>query len=427
MPKFLTIAGKDLRVWTRDTAALGVLLGMPMVLIFILGSAFGGLTGEGGIDAKVAIVNLDSGGSGLSNEQAADPAAGAAGTGSATDVGAEIVSGLVDNETIADIFTIEERDDATAVRTEVERGELIAALVIPEDFTDSINAGDPVDLEVYKDPGSELSAGIWESIVRSFAADISRISIVAQTAGQVAGESGLPPEMIGAVVGTAIERATSGAAERPIEIEQRTQAKETSSEIAGMDFYALSMTSMFLVFGAMFGAFGFVTERRDKTMSRLLTTPTARAEFIGGKMSGVFLLGVVQFAILYSFTRFAFNVNWGDDPVATFAVATAMVFAVTGLAVLIASLVRSERGAGGVGSIIVQLMALIGGVFFPISILPEWVQPIRYASIMGWGIEGFQQIQIHGGGLPEVTVPILALAGMGVAFFAFGVWRLGAE
>ena len=61
MPKFLTVTLKDLRVLTRDVAALGVLLGMPMILILILGSAFGGLAGEAGFDARVAIVNLDSG------------------------------------------------------------------------------------------------------------------------------------------------------------------------------------------------------------------------------------------------------------------------------------------------------------------------------------------------------------------------------
>ena len=59
MPKFLTVTLKDMRVWTRDVAALGVLLGMPLILILILGSAFGGLAGEPSFDAKVVIVNLD--------------------------------------------------------------------------------------------------------------------------------------------------------------------------------------------------------------------------------------------------------------------------------------------------------------------------------------------------------------------------------
>lgn len=415
MPKFLTVAFKDLKVLSRDIAALGVLLGMPMILILILGSAFGGLTGEAGLDAHVAIVNLDNGGSNTSDAQAA------------SDVGGEIVDGLVDNETISNLFTIEERDDAEAVRAEVARGDLVAALIIPEDFTDSVNSGDSVELEVPKDPGSELSANIWESIVRSLATDISRVSVIAQTAGQTVAESGVPPEMIGASVQMAVEKATASASERPITIEQTTQMTPTDSGIAGIDYFAVSMTSMFLVFGAMFGAFGFVTERREQTLMRLLTTPTARATVIGGKMVGVWIVGMLQFIVLYLFTSLAFGVDWGDDPVATFTVAAAVLVAVTGLAVLIASLAKTERGVGGIGSLVIQLMALIGGVFFPITILPEWLQPIRYASIMGWSMEGMQDIQLHGATLSGVVAPILALIGMGVVFFAFGIWRLRME
>ena len=37
MLRALHIAVKDVRIWVRDIAALGVLLGMPVVLIMILG------------------------------------------------------------------------------------------------------------------------------------------------------------------------------------------------------------------------------------------------------------------------------------------------------------------------------------------------------------------------------------------------------
>lgn len=428
MPKFATVAFKDMRVLMRDTAALGVLLGMPMILILILGSAFGGLAGDAGFDAKVAIVNLDTGGS----EQSIDATVGAVqgegmAAGAASDVGAEIASGLVDNDTVSGLFAIEERDDAAAVRGEVEKGDLVAALIIPKGFTDSINAGDPVELEVLKDPGSELSANIWESIVRSLATDISRISIIAQTAGQTAGQAGLPPQLMGAAVGAAVEAATAVDSEHPISVKQTSQATAADSNVAGMDFFAVSMTCMFLVFGAMFGAFSFITERREQTLMRLLATPTARAAVVGGKMLGIWVLGFVQFVVLYLFTSLAFGVKWGNAPVGTFAVAASMLVAVTGLAVLIASLAKTERGAGGLGSLIVQLMALIGGVFFPISILPEWLQPIRYLSIMGWGMEGLQDIQLHGATLSGVLLPIAALLGMGALFFVFGIWRLRME
>ena len=54
------IALKDVLVWTRDPAALGILLGMPLVLIFILGSALGGVA-DGGGSIDVAVVDLSRG------------------------------------------------------------------------------------------------------------------------------------------------------------------------------------------------------------------------------------------------------------------------------------------------------------------------------------------------------------------------------
>jgi len=93
------------------------------------------------------------------------------------------------------------------VRAEVEKGDLIAALVIPAGFNESVNNAEPVELEVLKDPGSELSANIWESIIRSISIEMSRVSVVAQTAGQAVGtavqEQGLPPQVIEAAIGSA--------------------------------------------------------------------------------------------------------------------------------------------------------------------------------------------------------------------------------
>ena len=61
MRRALYIALKDLKVWARDPAALGVLIAMPAILIVILGSALGGIMGSGGgTQISVAIVNLDS-------------------------------------------------------------------------------------------------------------------------------------------------------------------------------------------------------------------------------------------------------------------------------------------------------------------------------------------------------------------------------
>ncbi|MDP2181070.1 MAG: ABC-2 transporter permease [Actinomycetota bacterium] len=413
MSRLLSISLKDITVWLRDPAALGVLLGMPIILILILGAAFGGLGGGGDFSAHVAIVNLDEGAS----------AASATPPGGSTRIGDEIVSALTDNEDLAGLFEIEQRDDAEAVRTEVERGDLIAALIVPADFTERINAGEAVDLEVLRDPGSELSSGIWESVIRSIATEFSRISVIAQTSGQVSADAGLPPEALQGAIGLAVQAASAEDVASPVEVKAADAVRE-EGEISPLDFFSLSMTSMFLMFGAMFGAFSFITERREQTMSRLLTTPTTRSSVVGGKMLGIFLLGMLQFGVLFAYTSGMMKVNWGASVAGTWMIAAAEMAATTGLAVLIASIAKTERGAGGIGPLVIQVMALIGGAFFQISVLPEWLQPIRYASVIGWALEGFQKVQTGGAGPADLLGEVGALFAFAVVFFGVGVWRL---
>lgn len=69
-------------------------------------------------------------------------------------------------------------------------------------------------------------------------------------------------------------------------------------------------------------------------------------------------------------------------------------------------------------------MALTGGAFFQLSILPEWLQPIRYISVVGWALEGFQKVQLQGAGPADVLVETGALVAFALAFFGVGVWRL---
>jgi ABC-2 type transport system permease protein len=141
-------------------------------------------------------------------------------------------------------------------------------------------------------------------------------------------------------------------------------------------------------------------------------------------MLSVFVLAMTQFVLLYVFTRFVFGEEWGGNALATFVVAAAEMLAVTGLATLIASFARSERAAGGIGPLVIQIQALIGGAFFTIAVLPEWVQPVRYLSVIGWTMEAWSAIQVRNAGVADVLVPVGALVLMSAALFGFGVWRM---
>ena len=414
MRRAIYIALKDLRVWARDPAALGVLIAMPAILIVILGSALGGIMGGGGAQINVAIVNLDSR---ILNTTRSD------------DQAAKLEDALTNSDRIKALFSIERSRDLAGTRARVASGDLAAALVIPKGFGAHLGDGQPVQLEVFTDPGSGTAAGIWESVVKAVATRYSAVTIVVRTTLEAAQNSDsailMRPGGAGAIAGLAITQAAKDDALDSVTVDDTVTSGNV--KITSLDYYALSMTAMFLMFGAMYGAFSTIRERREQTMSRMLASPTPRTAVVGGKMLGVFALGASQFVALYLFTRFVLHVQWGANPIATLLVAFGEVAAVTGLSTLIASLAKSERGVGGIGPLVVQIQALVGGAFFPVTILPSWLQWVRFLSVVGWTIEGWRRVQVEGLGVAAILQPVAVLIAFALVFFAFGVWRTAAR
>lgn len=409
MPKWLHIAWKDTRVTARNRSAVIILLVFPSVLILILGLAFGGLGGGpqfGGI--PVAIVNLDRG-SATEDKTAT------------VSIGAEITDALVDDRELGEIVDITTSGDTDATREAVASGELAAAVIIPADFTESIEEGDPTTLEVLQDPGSTVAAGVWTGIVRSIASRVSGEVIAVRTAVEAVAKTGvIAGAGMSAVTSSAVAAASKADALGAVTVADARAAEKRQT--TPLDYYAASMTAMFLLFGCMFGAFSFVEERSTQTMQRMLSSPTPSTSIVGGKLLAVVLLGIGQFGVLYLFTRLVLDTYWGD-PVGVWLIVIGELIATAGLASVVSGLARTRRGVGGIAPITVQVMALLGGAFFPIAIFPAWLQPVQYVSIVGWAMDGFLALQ-NGAAASAVYGNAAALVAIGLVLFVVGVTLL---
>jgi len=397
MSRLFTIAAKDTKVMFRDRAALLVMLAMPLGLIFILGSALGSLGEGGSLNANVAIVNQDAG-----------------------DTGELFVEGLTSSEDIGAIFNISVRDDAEQVRTDVERGDLQAALIIPDDLSEKVAAGDPVALEVLQDPGSQLAAGIWAGVVRAGVSSASAQIIAAHTLEATFASAAPPGTSPPSASAQQMPELTFDAvAVREIEI-------EIEKQISMLSYYAAAMSGMFLLFGGMFGAFSFVRERREQTLARMMSTPADKITIVGGKALGVLVIGALQFVVLLAGTKMLFGVDWGTNLFGTLAVGLAETVAAAGLAMTLAALGRSERAIGGIAPAFIMLFAALGGSMIPAEQLPGWLLPAQVLSPVYWTVDGFLEL-MRGTAFTAVLPNVGAVLAIGLLLFGFGVWRLRYE
>lgn len=355
-----TIATKDLRRRIRDRTAILVALVLPLGLAYIFSLTLGDVETRG-FEATYAVVNRDTGGH-LPEEFTA------------------LLEGL-------DFVTLREASSASEADSLASDGEIDAAVVFPEGFTDGVEAGGGGEITVIGAPEAAISALVADSLATSFASNLDAIGLSVAAAG--------PGSPIDDQLVARAQAVPPGAEIRSAGADDRAVSQST--------FFAIGMAVFFLFFAVEFGVRGLLEEREGGTLSRLLVAPISPSSVIGGKALASLVVGLVSTSLLVVATTWLLDASWGD-PVGVVLLVICGVLAAVGVTALVATLATTTAQAGAFVSIVAVVGGLLGGTFFPIS-QAGFLGTIRFLSPQGWLMEGFQELA-YGGGLWDVVWPL---------------------
>ena len=119
-------------------------------------------------------------------------------------------------------------------------------------------------------------------------------------------------------------------------------------------------------------------------------------------MLGFFLIGFIQFMILILFGQLILKVNWGNLPLGVLLLVVSYVLSVTGLGTLLSVFVRTSAQAGAFAVLISIVTSMFGGAWWPIEIVPRFMQNIARFTPQYWAINGFNKIITRGFGMMEI-------------------------
>jgi ABC-2 type transport system permease protein len=101
----------------------------------------------------------------------------------------------------------------------------------------------------------------------------------------------------------------------------------------------------------------------------------------------------------------------------------AFTLCVTALALAVTTLLTNPAQAEGITLFMSLTLAPLGGAWWPLDIVPEWMRIIGHISPVAWVMDGFHSLIFFGGNVSTIVMPVLVLLAMGAAFFVFGVVR----
>jgi ABC-2 type transport system permease protein len=166
-----------------------------------------------------------------------------------------------------------------------------------------------------------------------------------------------------------------------------------------------------------------VYERNSRTLQRLVISPTGKAVFLLGTISGQLAAALVQMVILIGFSVYGMKIQWGSSVAGLAVMMFAFGLASAALGVTLGTFIQSEKQASNLSIMIGMVLALLGGAMWPMELFPPAMRTFAQLFPTYWAMTGFNNLAMRGLGFESVLLPAAVLVGFAMLFFAVGVAR----
>jgi len=165
------------------------------------------------------------------------------------------------------------------------------------------------------------------------------------------------------------------------------------------------------------GAIWLTIERNEGMLRRLAATPVSRSGIVAGKWGSRLVLGLVQIGFAMAVGSLVFGVDWGQSLWAVVALMVAYGALAASLGMLLGNFARTTGQVIGIGVTSANVMAALGGCWWPIEITPLWAQKLALVFPTGWAMDGLHRLMLFGepgsAVLPHVAVMAMATLAAG--------------
>lgn len=156
------------------------------------------------------------------------------------------------------------------------------------------------------------------------------------------------------------------------------------------------------------GATALVVERRQGLLRRIAYAPISRAEVVVGKWAGRLALAVLQIVAAVLAGSLLFAMQWGPDGLMVGLVLLCWAAFCASAGLLLGSLARTEAQAAGLGVLAANVLAALGGCWWPIEVTPAWMQGLQNFTPTGWTMDALHRLVSFEAG-PASALPYVAL------------------
>jgi ABC-2 type transport system permease protein len=351
----IMVAKKEFKILFRKKWLVVPLFLFPIIMIVFFGYGMGGTVKN----SPILIINDD--------------------TGRASSTLVQEIGSYTPKYDSTPMFSVTYTRDMSQSEAEskIDAGLYKGALIIPQDYSDSIANNKNTTLTLLTDSSDTTTSGVIINAMRQLLAKNGIVSLkIPEIYGNLEYLDFLTPGIIALTVFMG-------------------SVATTGSAIAG--------------------------EKEDGTLVRMLMTPISKRSVILGKTIYQLILQLARAVILiiaaYFLVGFHMNGSW------LLVALLLIVFTLggVGMGIVMSSRVEDMESFFQLNMLITMPAMFVTGVFFPLSSVPNWMRYIAYCLPLTYAIDALRIIMVKGQGLNAISFDMIILTLFAIVTFTLGV------
>ena len=277
------------------------------------------------------------------------------------------------------------------VEAAIDGGRVLAALVIPEDFSARVRSDRPAVVQLLLDASeantATIALGYAETVVSGYSADLE------VRWAQANGLQGIRP---------------------PVDVRSRVWF---NTDLESRNFIVPGLISVIMmIIGALLTSLTVAREWEQGTMEQLIATPVTAAELILGKLLPYFVIGMADLAVAVVMGKYLFHVPMRGSLPLLFGIAAVFLVGALSLGMLFSVVARSQLPASQMAMAFTFLPSyLLSGFVFSIDSMPPVVRAVTYIVPSRYFVKVIKGIYLKGVGLGTLAADTALLLVFGAA------------
>lgn len=314
----------ELKQYFRDTSFLLISLGLPLLLIFILGNAL-----DMEIKPAKVVIYMDDQG--------------------------ELREGIEQfwaEPSLSTYIKLLDADSAQEVESKVKDGKADYGVIVPANFSELVMSGKTAEWTVFPGRNEEKNLAAETVIDKYLSAINLKLATIAITGPDAAQYTSAYSET---------DQSTSNQTSLVKVGSLGAGSSQVFDSVSAIQYYSAANLILFLLTNGMIAANAVLEQRRKGTLQRLYAAPVSIRAIIAGIICSAFIMSIIQAAVIILFTTYVYNVKWGDHYGLIVLICLLTIIASIGLAFIIASFKLTRKMINTIFTVIVFSMTFISG------------------------------------------------------------------